>query len=74
MNAKADFGQLRAEVLDERRNPIRGFGMEQCQTVRADSVEQAMRWKDASLASLRGRPVRLRFRLENVRLYSFRIA
>ena len=74
MNAKADFGELLVEVLDERLTLLPGFTREECLPMRADSLEHTIRWKDnASLASLRGRPVCLRFHLQNTRLYSYRI-
>ncbi len=75
VNAKADFGRLRAEVLDAEGKPVPGFSHADCQPMTADSVDQPLRWKaKASLESLKGKTLRLRFHLENVRLYSFRIA
>jgi hypothetical protein len=44
-----------------------------CGPMQADSVDNPIRWKGASLADLRGKPVRLRFYLTNARLYSYRI-
>jgi len=74
VNAKANFGELTVEVLDERQAVIPGFTREECQPMRADSLEHTMRWKNnASLASLHGRPISLRFHLQNTRLYSYRI-
>jgi len=75
VNAKAEFGRLRVEVLDESGNAIPGFGRNDCQVMQVDSVNQPIRWKEnALLNSLKDRPIRLRFHLENVRFYSFRIA
>jgi len=75
VNAKADFGRLTAEVLDERGETIPGFSQQECRTVTTDRVEQVVRWKErADLASLEGKVIRLRFALKNVRLYSYRIA
>ena len=73
INAKADFGQITAEVLDDKRQVIPGFSEAESAAVQADRVDQPLRWKTGQLASLRGRPVRLRFRLRNARLYSYRI-
>ncbi|MFN7919961.1 MAG: hypothetical protein U0Q16_07685 [Bryobacteraceae bacterium] len=70
VNTKADFGELRAEVLDEKRSPIAGLTAAECEPVRVDSVRQAIRWRTA-LAVARGRSVRLRFHLRNSRLYSY---
>lgn len=74
VNAKADFGQLFAEALDEGGNPITGFTRQDCQPIATDSLEQPVSWKEhADLSSLKDRVIRLRFFLKNVRLYSYRI-
>ncbi|MEO8128876.1 MAG: hypothetical protein ABI822_17365 [Bryobacteraceae bacterium] len=72
INAKADYGQVAVEVL-EGRTPIQGFTQEECRPARADGLAQDIGWKNAALASLRGKPVRLRFHFVNARLYSYRI-
>jgi len=73
VNAKANFGQVVVEVLDEKGKPAPGFKREMCEPMQTDSVDHSIRWKDSSLADLRGKPVRLRFYLTNARLYSYRI-
>lgn len=74
INAKADFGQITAEVLDDKRAVIGGFGEQDSVPAKRDSVDQPLQWKTGELASLRGRQVRLRFTLRNARLYSYRLA
>jgi hypothetical protein len=75
VNAKADCGRLRVEVLDVTGRALPGFGRDECPPIRADGVDEPVGWKDRdSLDSLKDRPIRLRFHLENVRLYSYRIA
>jgi hypothetical protein len=74
VNAKADCGRLRVEVLDGGGQPILGFRKETCQVMQADSVDAPILWRvPTSLADLKDRPLRLRFWLENVRLYAYRI-
>src|SRR5262245_9969388 len=74
VNAKADFGQLSAEILDEREDPIAGFTRHECNAVAADSVDQPVTWQSNNdLRELKDRIIRLRFFLKNVRLYSYRI-
>jgi len=73
VNAKANFGQIVVEALDEEGKVAPGFGREMCQPMQADSVDHPIRWKNAGLADLRGKPARLRFHLTNSRLYSYRI-
>jgi hypothetical protein len=74
VNAKSDYGRITAEVLDEKRVAISGFTEQESIPAKADSVDQPLRWRSAKLASLRGRPVRLRFHVRNARLYSYRVA
>lgn len=74
VNAKADNGRLRVEVLDEVGHAIPGFGRDECRILQKDGVDEPMVWRtSASLDSLRDRPIKLRFHLENVRLYAYRI-
>jgi hypothetical protein len=73
LNAKANFGQVVVEALDEKGTLAPGLTRERCEPMQADSVEHPIRWKDASLADLRGKPIRLRFYLTNARLYSYRV-
>ncbi len=66
-------GGIRVEIRDGAGRPIPGFALEDCPEIYGDSLEMAVRWKkDASPASLAGRPVRLRFVLRDADLYSFR--
>ena len=74
VNAKANFGQLTVEVLDEQGQPLPGFTDGDCLPLSADGVEQPIHWKESkSLAQLKDRPICLRFNLKNVRLYAYRI-
>lgn len=75
VNVDCPDGALRAEVLDEAGRVMEGFGMEECRALRMDSVKCALQWAgETSLARLAGRPVRLRFRLDNGALYAFWIS
>lgn len=72
VNASAVRGQLRIAVLDADGSEIPGFGAEHCVPMNVDSTAARILWRDkASLAELRGRPVRLRFEMENARIYAF---
>jgi hypothetical protein len=72
INAEARRGVLRVEVLNEAGKPIRGFALPDSQEFTGNSVRHAITWAHgATLDALRGKPVRLRFRLTNARLYSF---
>jgi len=75
VNAKADFGRLHVEALTESGEPISGFSFDDCRPIAADGLNESVTWMNhTTLKTLKGQPIRLRFRLENARIYSFRIA
>jgi hypothetical protein len=79
VNADAQNGSLKVEVLDESVSPIEGFDAVSCQMIEADTLADEntgwIKWKDeAGLSKVAGRQIQLRFTLKNARLYSFRIA
>jgi len=72
VNAACAKGELRAEALDEKGNPVAPFTAANCEPIRADATRTAVRWKGAAdLSPLAGRPVRFRFHLTNGELYAF---
>jgi hypothetical protein len=72
VNADVNGGELRAEVVDGAGQPIPPFTRENCVPVRADGTRQAIRWKGAEdLSAVSGKPVALRFYLQNGQLYAF---
>lgn len=71
VNAAAK-GELRAEILDEKNNPIAPFTAEHCAPILTDSVKSPLKWKGAvDISALAGKTVRLRFHMKNGALYSF---
>src|SRR5205823_4326305 len=70
VNADAKDGELTAEVLDERDQPLPGLSAADCVPVRADKTRVAVTWKKAELTAAE-KPVRLRFHLTKARLYAF---
>lgn len=61
-------GQLRVEVVGDDR-----FSAHACVPVRGDHVSCPVRWRDACLPELRGKPFRLRFLLDGAKLYAFEV-
>jgi hypothetical protein len=59
------------EVIDARNQAIDGFGAEDCEPVTGDSVRNQVAWKEASIGTLAGTTVKLRFHLTASRLYAF---
>jgi hypothetical protein len=74
LNLSAPRGRLRAEVLDEAGSPVRGLGLADCEPLTGEGVALPIRWRSgASLKTLAGKVVRLRFELKDAALYSFRL-
>ncbi len=72
VNAHADGGELRAEVLDAKGNVIAPFSREKCNPVGVDKTRAPVTWKGADdLSAVAGKAVKLRFHLRNSRLYAF---
>jgi hypothetical protein len=68
-------GSVRVEFQDATGRPIAGFTLAEAPEIYGDAVEQPAPWKDgADLATLAGKPVRLRFVLNDADLFAFRFA
>jgi hypothetical protein len=67
-------GELRAEVIDATGQAIAPFTRENCVAVRGDRTRSRVTWAGGSLEQLAGRKVKLRFWLEEARLYAFWIS
>ena len=66
---------MSVEALDQRGEPIPGFTSADCRPIQSDSLGAEVHWKrHANLDALKRQPIRLRFHLENARLFSYRIA
>jgi hypothetical protein len=62
-------GVLTVEPLDINGRPLPGFGPSE--PVRGDSLRHAVSWRGGRITALRGRPLRLRFRLQRSSLFAF---
>ena len=72
VNAEVPDGTLRAEVLDANGQPIEPFTPANRVPLTGDRTLAPMAWADGSdLGSLRGQPVRFRFRLAGGSLDAF---
>lgn len=67
----ARSGMVKVELQDANGKAINGFALEDCQALKGDAIGMEARWKDgADLSSLAGKPIRIRFQLQNADLYS----
>ena len=65
-------GAVLVELLDAENKPIAGFAKSEAVAVNGNSVRMPVRWQQGSdLSSLAGRPVRLRFHMQDCKLYAF---
>ena len=67
----ASGGTLRVAVLNESGESIRGFTEENCQALEGDHLAAPVRWSERLLSELKGKTVRLRFKLRDARLYGY---
>ena len=69
LNVDARDGEISVELLDAEGRSIDGFGA--IRRAKVDGLRLEPKWKN--LSALRGRVVRLRFRLRLAKLYAFRV-
>ena len=75
VNVKSDWGHCQVELLDEAGNPIPGYTKDDADDIVADTVDTVVTWHgEGDISELVRQPVRLRFHLQNARLYSFRMS
>ncbi|OPZ93337.1 MAG: hypothetical protein BWY73_00371 [candidate division TA06 bacterium ADurb.Bin417] len=71
--ATSAAGRVRVEIQDQAGKPLPGFALEDCPEIYGDQLERPVAWKGGGdLSALAGRPVRLRFQLQDADLYSIR--
>jgi len=70
-----DWGNLRVELLDESRQPIPGYTLDDSVPYRGDEVRAKMKWRERpSVAELAGRKVHVRFSFNMSTLYAYLFA
>jgi hypothetical protein len=67
------FGSAQVEIQDADGTPLPGYTLAECPPIFCDRLRQTVRWQTcgSDLRALAGRPVRLRFRLQDADLYAF---
>jgi hypothetical protein len=65
-----DECEVRVALEDQSGGKVEGFTADRCQPI-FESGERAVRWEGATVGSLAGKPVRLRFEMRNAALYAF---
>ena len=71
--ATSAFGSLQVELQSPEGNAIEGFRLEQCPVVYGDEIAHQVKWDGGpDVSRLAGQKVRIRFRIADGDLYSFR--
>jgi hypothetical protein len=70
--ATSGGGSVEVELLDEQGRPIEGYSKAASRIINGNSVRMPVRWKTTDdVSQLAGRPVRLRFHMQDCKLYAF---
>lgn len=66
-------GMMRVELQEPDGTPIDGFTLDECARIWGDEIERFVKWnKSADLGALTGKPVRIRFVMNEADLFSIR--
>ena len=71
VNADAEGGWLKAEVLDAAGNVLPGYSLDDCLPVTGDDVNINVQWRNKNELPRSDEDLRLRFVIQNASLYSF---
>jgi len=71
LNIKA-IGGAKVAITDQNGKEIDGFGFDDCDHIKGDFIEKTVTWKGkTSVKALQGKTVRLKFQMQNAKLYAF---
>ena len=71
LNCQAGAGLLQVEVLDAKGRVLPDYRKRDCNEPRTDATDQVVTWQEHAALPAGQTPLRLRFFLKNVSLYSF---
>lgn len=66
------YGTLKVAVLQEDGTPLEGFSFDDCEEIYGDETDYRPKWK--SEKSLKGKKIRLAFRLQDAEVFAFAMA
>ncbi len=73
--ASSAAGSIRVEFQNPDGSPVNGFSLDDCDELFGDTVDRVVRWKNNSdVSKLIDKPIRIRFELRDVDLYSFKFS
>jgi len=66
-------GSMRVAILDEKGNELAGFTPADCDPIKGDAINYLVSWRrNSDVSKLAGKVVRLKFELQNTKLYAFK--
>ena len=71
------FVRIKKFPEDRQRNgkPISGYRIDQCDTIRGNSIKKAVTWQgNGDVSKLAGMPVKLKFLMRSAKLFAFQFA
>ena len=72
LNAESAQGLVEAALLHPDGTPLSGFNRSDCFPLNANGLSSRVQWKrNPSFSPLQGKPIRLKFYLQNAKLYCF---
>jgi hypothetical protein len=70
LNAK---GAAKVAIVDQGQKPVSGFDLSDCDAIKGDSLRHTVTWKGSfDVGQLAGRVVRLKFQLQEAKLYALK--
>ena len=71
--ATAAFGSVRVEIQDAEGRPLPGYALADAEEIYGNAIERVVGWKGgADVSALAGRPIRMRFVMQDADLYALR--
>ena len=71
LNIKA-AGSAKVAITDKNSKAFPGFSLDDCDQIKGDFVEKTITWKgNGNVKALAGKTVRLKFQMQNTKLYAF---
>jgi acyl-CoA thioesterase-1 len=71
LNIKA-AGSAKVAITDENGKAFAGFGLDDCDEIKGDFVDRTITWNGkGNVKSLAGKTIRLKFEMQNTKLYAF---
>ena len=70
--ATSAAGTLKLEIQDAKGHPIPGYSLQEADETFGDEIDRTVSWNGSTdVSRLAGKPVRLRFTLQDADLYAF---